>query len=62
MKNCRCLQAQENYGPPLDAPDYKSGLFIAYRVIVPVDSNCDDTLEQIKVELWFKAKTYPLLY
>ena len=31
-------------------------------VIVPVDSNCDDTLEQIKAELWFKAKTYPLLY
>ena len=29
-------------------------------VIVPLDSNRDDTLEQIKVELWFKAKTYPL--
>jgi phosphatidylinositol-4,5-bisphosphate 3-kinase len=29
-------------------------------LIVPVDSNRDDTLERIKVELWSKAKAYPM--
>ena len=50
----------ELWGHHLMPLTIKMDCLLPTGVFVPVDSNRDDTLERIKVELWSKAKAYPL--